>query len=280
MTTPYRWLGLAATTMVGQRHPFVLCYHGVGTPEAQDPSGLFIGSEPFAHHLDVIAGSGYRVVGVGELWQLMHAGPGVDRHGAITFDDALVRTAREGIPGLLERGMRCSMFVATGLMGQPHPDLEAEMIMTAGEVGELAAAGVEIGAHSVDHPYLDRMRYEEVLDQMRRSRAVLEDLIGRSVTSMAYPYGRASAQTIRAAAEAGYELACLCSGPGPWRALTIPREPIHPTVNDLRLRAKMAGLYGPVHTLKNVRAARRFEPESPAPAPEPGSDQARPQERS
>ena len=127
--------------------------------------------------------------------------------------------------------------------------------MTAPEVAELARAGVEIGAHSVDHPDLEQLRYEEVVDQLRRSREVLEDLIGAPVRSMAYPYGRAGAQTTRAAAEAGYELACLCSGAGPWRALGIPREPVHPSIDDLRLRVKMAGLYGPVHTLKKLRAS-------------------------
>jgi peptidoglycan/xylan/chitin deacetylase (PgdA/CDA1 family) len=254
MTAPHQWLALAAGTAIGRRHPFVLCYHGVGsTPAGGDPHGLFIGNEPFKRHLDVIAGRGYRVVSVGELWRLMRSGSDADRRGSITFDDALVRTSREAIPALLERRMGCSMFVATGLMGLPHPDLDGEMIMTGPEVVELAAAGVEIGAHSVDHPHLDRLQYRDVLDQLRRSRAVLEDLLGKPVTSMAYPYGKASEQTIRAADEAGYELACCCSGPGPWRALTIPREPIHPSVDDLRLRAKLAGLYGPVYTFKRMR---------------------------
>jgi peptidoglycan/xylan/chitin deacetylase (PgdA/CDA1 family) len=256
MTAPHRWLALAAGMAIGRRHPFVLCYHGVGsTPASGDPHGLFISSELFKRHLELIAGRGYSVVSVGELWRLMQSGSDADRRGAITFDDALVRTSREAIPALLEHGMGCSMFVATGLMGRPHPDLDGEMIMTGREVVELAAAGVEIGAHSVDHPHLDSLQYRDVLDQLRRSRAVLEDLIGSPVTSMAYPYGQASAQTMRAAAEAGYELACLCSGPGPWRALEIPREPVYPSMDDLRLRVKMAGLYGPVHKLKKLRAS-------------------------
>lgn len=271
MTTPHRWLALAGGTMIGHRHPFVLCYHGVGsTPAGGDPHGLFISSELFERHLDVIADRDYRLVTVGELWRLMQSGSDTDRRGAITFDDALVSTSRKAIPALLERGMPCSMFVATGLMGKRHPDLDGEMIMTGPEVAELAGAGVEIGAHTVDHPHLDRLRYRDVLDQLRRSRAVLEDLLGKPVTSMAYPYGEANEHTIRAAGEAGYELACCCSGPGPWRALTIPREPIHPSIDDLRLRLKIAGLYGPVYTLKNVRAARRRGSKQPAPPIEPG----------
>jgi peptidoglycan/xylan/chitin deacetylase (PgdA/CDA1 family) len=254
MTPPSRWLAHATGTLLGRRYPFVLCYHGIGSISASgDPQRLFLSGELFRHHLDIIEGLGYRLLTLGELWQLIRNGSDAGHSGAVTFDDGLVRTAHEGVPILLERGIPCSMFVSTGLLGKPHPDIEGAKIMSAPEVVELAAAGVEIGAHSVDHARLDQLAYVDALDQLRRSRAVLEDLIGKPVTSMAYPYGRASEQTIRAAREAGYELACVCSGPGPWRSLSIPREPIYSSVTPLRLRLKMAGLYGPVHAIRSMQ---------------------------
>jgi len=253
MTRPDRWLALAAGTLLGRRDPFVLCYHGVGSvPAGADPHGLFLGRERFAEHLDVIAARGYELHTITELWRRRRGDPDAQGSGAITFDDGLVRTGREAMPMLLERGIPCSMFIATGLMGMPHPDLDGEMIMSAEEVAELADTGVEIGAHTVDHPRLGQLSYEQTLDQMRRSRAVLEDLLGRPVTAMAYPYGEVSAQALRAAEEAGYELACGCSGPGRWQPFDVPREPIHPSATATRLKLKMAGLYGPVHTLKKI----------------------------
>jgi hypothetical protein len=69
---------------------------------------------------------------------------------------------------------------------------------------------------------------------------------------MAYPFGALDERTVRAAGEAGYEIACACSGPGPWRALTIPREPVYATATPLRLQLKMAGLYGPAHALVGI----------------------------
>ena len=134
-----------------------------------------------------------------------------------------------------------------------HPDLDEEMIVSREEVLELAQAGVEIGAHTVDHVELNDLPFEQALDQLRRSRATLEDLLGKEVTSMAYPYGRPTGQTPLAAQRAGYELACACTGPGPWEPFNLPREPIHPSATPLRLRLKMAGLYGPVHAAKRGR---------------------------
>jgi peptidoglycan/xylan/chitin deacetylase (PgdA/CDA1 family) len=254
MSSSWGWLARATATLVGRRYPFVLCYHGVGPINAGgDPLRLFVSREVFSHHLDVIQGNGYELLALTDMWRRMQDDSRAGNCGAITFDDALVRTAHEGIPVLLERGIPCSMFVSTGLMGRPHPDLDEAMIMTAAEVVELAEAGVQIGAHSVDHVRLDDLGYADALDQMRRSKAVLEDLIGRPVNSMAYPYGRASEQTIRAARAAGYELACVCAGPGEWLPLSIPREPVYSSVTLLRLRLKMAGLYGPVHAINGMQ---------------------------
>jgi peptidoglycan/xylan/chitin deacetylase (PgdA/CDA1 family) len=226
----------------------VLCYHGVGTVP-HDPAGLFISLGLFSQHLDVMAAQGYGIVPVGELWRTMVGGSSAYRLGSVSFDDALVKTAREAVPAMLARGMGCTIFVPTGLMGMPHPDIEGERILSPEELRELSGEGVEIGAHSVDHVWLPGRSYEDVLDQMRRSRATLEDLLGKPVTSMAYPYGGFDAQTIRAAAEAGFELACGCSGPGAWNALSLPRSPVFASATALRLRLKMAGLYGPVHKL-------------------------------
>jgi len=247
---PLRWLVHAAGAGLGHRYPFVLCYHGVGQVSREaDPSGIFVSRELFAEHLDVIADQGYEIVPVGELWKRMSDGSEGAGVGSITFDDGLVKTVREAVPMVLERGMSCSMFVPTGLMGRRHPDLHGEMIISADEVKDLAAVGVEAGGHSVDHVSLTGLGYGDQVDQMRRSRAVLEDLLGRPVTSMAYPYGAFDAQTMRGAEEAGYEVACANSGPGPWRAMCIPREPVFASATALRLRLKMAGLYGPAYAL-------------------------------
>ncbi len=259
-SAPLRWLVHATGTGLGRRYPFVLCYHGVSAvaPSA-DPSGIFVSRALFERHLEVIAESRYELLTVGELWASMqrHAerATGV---GSISFDDGLVRTVRDALPLLLERGLRCSVFIPTGLMGQPHPDISGELIVSPDEVRELAAAGVEVGAHSVDHVRLSSLSYEEALEQMRRSRATLEDLLGRPVTVMAYPFGAFNARTMRAAGEAGYEVACACSGPGPWRALSLPREPIYATATPLRLRLKMAGLYGPAYALVGERGPLRW----------------------
>lgn len=251
---PLRFISNAAGTAAGRRYPFVLCYHGVGSiAGASDPSSIFVGRRLFESHLDLIAEEGYELIPALDLWRRMAGGDSADGVGSITFDDGLVKTVREAIPMLLDRGIRCSMYVPTGLMGRPHPDAHGELIVSREEVRELAQAGVEIGAHSVDHVRLDTLGYDQALDQMRRSRLDLEDLLSAPVTSMAYPFGAFDGRTITAAHEAGYEVACACSGPGPWLPLSLPREPVFASATALRMRLKMAGLYGPAYALVGER---------------------------
>jgi peptidoglycan/xylan/chitin deacetylase (PgdA/CDA1 family) len=254
MAHPLRYMTRLTGATIGRRQPFVLCYHGVSAaPPRPDPAGLFVSSAQFEAHLDLIEHRGYRLVAVSELWRLMQAGADVSHHASITFDDGLAATVRTAMPILAERGSGCSMFVTTGLLGGPHPRLAQERIATAEDLLELAGAGFEVGAHTVDHPRLTHLPYDETLDQLSRSRAFLEDLLGRPVRAMAYPFGAFDERTVRAAAQAGYEIACGCSGPAPWRALALPREPIFPSTTTLQLRLKTAGLFGPVHASRGLR---------------------------
>lgn len=247
------WARSALGAATGRRPPFALCYHGVGTPAGEDPHGLFVGADAFAAQLDALAAAGYELVGAAELWRRIAAGRG-DGVGAITFDDALAQTVETAGPLLAARGMRASMYVATGLLGATHPDVGGERIMSASEVAELPAAGWEVGAHSVGHRDLPRLADAELADQLRGSRETLEQLLGAAVTTMAYPYGAHDDRVVTATRAAGYELACACSGSGPWDPLRLPREPVFPGTSPLRLRLKAAGLYGPVHRLLDLRA--------------------------
>jgi len=258
MGAPVAWLGRALTSALGRRGPFVLCYHGVGevTPES-DPHGLFVSRELFTRHLDAIEEHGYRLLTVSELWRQLERDPQSRHIGAISFDDGLVKTVREAMPILHERKMPSSMYVPSGLLGGPHPDMAQESIISNSELVDLAASGVEVGAHTVDHLMLTELSYSEMLDQLSRSRLTLGKLLSAEVSTMAYPFGALDEQTIRAASESGYETACGCSGPGPWQALNIPREPVFPATNTRRLTLKMTGLYGPVHRARKLQSKVR-----------------------
>jgi peptidoglycan/xylan/chitin deacetylase (PgdA/CDA1 family) len=265
MARPVHYVGSLMQAAIGRRRPFVLCYHGVSAvAPPSDPRGLFVTSAQLEEHLDFIEARNYKLLSVSELWRRMQIGADVSHCASITFDDGLASAMHAAMPILSKRGASCTMFVSTGLLGKAHPHMPEQQIMTRGEVLELAALGMEVGAHTVDHVRLAGTPHPEVIDQLSRSRAYLEDLLGHPVKVMAYPFGAFDDQAIRAVQATGYEIACGCTGPAPWLPFSVPREPIFPTITQLRLRLKMAELFGPVHASRGVRAALRGSQHGPA----------------
>jgi peptidoglycan/xylan/chitin deacetylase (PgdA/CDA1 family) len=57
------------------------------------------------------------------------------------------------------------------------------------EVREMASAGVEIGSHTMTHPRLVQIGGSELADEVKMSKARIEEEIGRTVHSFCYPYG-------------------------------------------------------------------------------------------
>ena len=65
-----------------------------------------------------------------------------------------------------------------------------ELMMSDEQLRLLAAAGMEIGAHTVSHPILARIDPPAAAREIRDSKQTLERITGRVVSSFAYPNGR------------------------------------------------------------------------------------------
>ncbi len=68
--------------------------------------------------------------------------------------------------------------------------LPADLMMTDGQVRKLHAAGMGIGAHTVNHPILARLPDAQARDEIARGKLALEDIIGATVPLFAYPNGK------------------------------------------------------------------------------------------
>ena len=88
--------------------------------------------------------------------------------------------------------------------------------MTEDELRELASGNlVEIGAHTLTHPVLSSLPPDQQEHEIAGSKQRLEALIGKSITSFAYPYGKKihyTRQTMRTVEANGF--ACACSNFG------------------------------------------------------------------
>jgi peptidoglycan/xylan/chitin deacetylase (PgdA/CDA1 family) len=107
------------------------------------------------------------------------------------------------------RGVMERLWLWTGAKTIDRP---FHRTLSASEIRELAASGlIEIGAHTVNHPVLARLPAASQRFEIEQSKAQLTAILGRPVTSFAYPYGLPSDYTeesIAAVRGAGFERAC------------------------------------------------------------------------
>ena len=79
------------------------------------------------------------------------------------------------------------------------------------EVKEMASSLISFGSHTVTHPILSRESEDTVREELSTSRREIERVLGREISSLAYPNGTREdfdPLTIQAAMDSGYDLAC------------------------------------------------------------------------
>jgi peptidoglycan/xylan/chitin deacetylase (PgdA/CDA1 family) len=113
---------------------------------------------------------------------------------------------------------------------------ESHRCLTRDEVVRLSSERTfEIGAHTVSHPLLAAQPLKSQYEELTASKAQLESLIGRPVTSFSYPYGGRShytSDTVRAVADSHFERACS-TAPRPVDRKDTPYELPRFNVTDM-----------------------------------------------
>lgn len=118
-----------------------------------------------------------------------------------------------------------------------------------GDLRTLASEGFEIGAHGWSHRHLWRLQPEEVSQEVRPCKHVLEDILGKQVEMFCYPCGRYDTNAVRALQEAGYR-----------GARTVRMLATRPTFNPFEMPTTLQAFpHAPFTYLKNVTRARSVE---------------------
>lgn len=145
-----------------------------------------------------------------------------ERRCVLTFDDGHESNCSLALPLLVEAGFSATFYVTAGWIGRaPY--------MTWGQLREVAAAGMEIGSHSLTHREPASLNPAELRAEMADSRKLLEDRLGRPVLSASSPTGFFNPRMPATVREIGYR--ALCVGRiALWRDLRdpyrIPRLPV------------------------------------------------------
>ncbi len=143
----------------------------------------------------------------------------------VTFDDGHQSNYLAALSMLDNKLGVGDFFINPNMVGKKD-------FMDWNQLREIAELGMSIQSHSLDHIYLSDCNSEDQTYQLKKSKMVIEEKIGKEVVILAPPGGRYNRQTIDVAKALGYHTIAN-SKPGVWESLDqylIPRIPV--TVND------------------------------------------------
>jgi len=215
-------------------------YHSVSRSNTLDPHQLRVHPDRLHQQLRTLARLGLHGVSLNDLVEAETRDRSAGLVG-LTFDDGYTDFFEHAAPVLREHGMGATVFVVAGRIGgrSDWDGTSSVGLMDADQV-RATATEFEVGSHSLNHIHLGTVSPDTINSEVRKSRAVLEDLLERPVTSFSYPYGSYSAAAVDAVRDAGYHQACVTRDYSNRHRFALPRFFVGQRDTALRLVAKLA----------------------------------------
>ncbi len=218
--SPSPVITIRTSTNLGFQIP-VLTYHYIGNnpnPKDKARDTLEVVPDKFEAQMNYLAENGYTPISPETLYAIFNKQTTVTKPIMLTFDDGYIDFYLNAFPILSKHHFHAVSFIPTGLIGTSY-------YMNWGQIKEIQSSGlVSFEDHSISHPNLTTMDYNEILRQFKESRDTLQAQTGAAVNFVAYPYGAANDSVIAAAQKAGFiggfgTWSAKASGPG----LNMPR---------------------------------------------------------
>jgi peptidoglycan/xylan/chitin deacetylase (PgdA/CDA1 family) len=153
------------------------------------------------------------------------------------YDHVLPTLVRHQVPGLL--------YLATGLVDGEDPVAEEESLSWSMLEEAVSTGLVTVGSHTHSHADLSRIGEASATEEMRRSKELIEDRLGRACRHFSFPWGVGSPQAQRQARR-HFDSAALDA----WRTnrrgridpYRLSRTPVLRSDGWAFFRAKLAGM--------------------------------------
>lgn len=225
----------------------ILMYHSISDAHERVHPYYRVNTSPdvFADQIHFLATQGYRTITLQELTDKEPVGKSV----VITFDDGLSDFYFNAFPVLKEHGFRAAVFLVTASVGETF---NGKGCLDWGQIRELYAAGMTFGSHTHTHPQLRCLARSSIMQELSRSKNVIEDKLGCQVTDFSYPYRfpeesrEFKGLIVEELISAGYAR-CVTTIIGRYRAgddsMLIKRLPVNSDDDETFLDAKMKGDY-------------------------------------
>ena len=189
-------------------------YHIIDVPRVEAEGKYCCTPENFDRQMRHLREAGYRTVTLDVMLSALNAGGDAqDRTVAVTFDDGFVCAYDAALPVLLRHEIPATTFVPSDRIGKSNDWMRSHAtapraILSVSQLRELDRAGITVGSHTRTHPRLTEIGAARVADELRGSKAALEQILGKRVDYFAYPFGLCNNAVRDEVERAGYRAAC------------------------------------------------------------------------
>jgi peptidoglycan/xylan/chitin deacetylase (PgdA/CDA1 family) len=230
----------------------IFAYHNfVEQPDQPAPAAqaYVLSQAQFDAHLAALDVPGLRPSRLADVLATPSAGQFV-----LSFDDGSLTDYTVAFARLAERGWPGCFFVIASQVGAPRA-------LGWRELRAMAAAGMEIGSHSLTHPFLHRADPDQIRREFGESKRILEDGLGQAVHFASLPRGSAAPGMGALIKELGYRAFCT-SEPGLVSVRTnpyeVPRIAVKQRTTPAFLRQVCAGRRVTLATLQSFHAVKKL----------------------
>lgn len=204
----------------------ILMLHRVVEQRGEDNNReLEITPEFLKQTIEAYRQQGHRFVSIDEACDIISKGHTNHPFVCLTFDDGYQDNYDIAHPILKQYEIPFAIYVTTGFIDNRIPmwwytneklGIGTESLKTL-DSDPLCT----IGAHTVSHPKLDTLSFDEQKKEIEQSRLELETLLGHSIKHFSYPHGAYNDETVDIVKDNGFRSA-LCAWGGAVRQDVAP----------------------------------------------------------
>ncbi len=196
LATLYLFRPLRSALPARPRRIPILMYHSISEPNWPGAHPYYqTATAPavFARHMQFLHENGYRPIALPDaLGRLETPGRSAEKPPqkpvVITFDDGFEDFYTQAFPVLSQYGFGATMFLPSDYIGHEPRRFNGRACLSWPQVRALSRAGVQFGGHTATHPQLGALDDATIRRELCSSKARIEEELGSSVQSFAYPY--------------------------------------------------------------------------------------------
>jgi peptidoglycan/xylan/chitin deacetylase (PgdA/CDA1 family) len=187
----------------------ILTYHRVheyATEQTKSIPDLTIEPPTFVSEMEALDRAGYHTITQKQLFDALYDGVALpSKPVLLTFDDGYVDHVDQVLPVLKRHHMVATFYVVTQRVHEAG-------FVTAAQIRELEAAGMDVGSHTRTHASLPALTPAALHDELSGSQEDLRRILGHRVYWFAYPFGTFNPTVVEAVRRAGFLLATTTQG--------------------------------------------------------------------